>query len=114
MEAASTGTVDRALAVVPPPAQAAVADVAGQGYLAGLNGILLAGAALSFIGAVLATWLIRDLQRHELDRLVHSRPGITEDDTLLPAGSDAPHADLRRVGARSLAADNSAVEASNE
>jgi EmrB/QacA subfamily drug resistance transporter len=101
VEAASTGTLDRVLAVLPPPARAAVADAAGEGYLVGLNSILVAGAMLSFIGAVLATWLVRDRHpRHKLGRFVHSEPGTTSGDMPLSAG------------VRSLAADKPVGEAS--
>jgi EmrB/QacA subfamily drug resistance transporter len=60
VEAASSGNLDQALAAVPPDAQQAVATAAGEGFLAGLNEVLVIGALLSFAGAVLAAWLVRE------------------------------------------------------
>jgi EmrB/QacA subfamily drug resistance transporter len=60
VEAASSGGLDQALAAVPPGARDAVANAANQGFLAGLNDVLLLGALLSFAGAVLALWLVRE------------------------------------------------------
>jgi hypothetical protein len=48
------------IAGFPPPARELIANAASQGFLDGLNNILLMGAALSFIGALLAWWLIRE------------------------------------------------------
>jgi hypothetical protein len=53
------------LASVPAQAQDTVANVAGQGVLAGLNLVLVLGALLSFAGALLALWLVRE---DEIDR----------------------------------------------
>ena len=63
--AASSGTLDQALAAVPPEAQQAAARAAGEGFLAGLNAVLTLAALLSFAGAVLVLWLVRG---HELER----------------------------------------------
>jgi EmrB/QacA subfamily drug resistance transporter len=65
IEAASSGNLDEALAGVPAQAQATVANAAGEGFLAGLNEVLLLGALLSFAGAVVALLLVRE---HEIDR----------------------------------------------
>jgi hypothetical protein len=42
-----------------------VADVAREGFLAGLNEVLALGAGLAFAGAVVALWLVRE---HEIER----------------------------------------------
>jgi hypothetical protein len=60
VEAASSGTLDRAIAAAPPGARQALADAAGQGFLAGLNEVLMLGGFLSLAGAVLALWLVRE------------------------------------------------------
>jgi EmrB/QacA subfamily drug resistance transporter len=65
IEAASSGNLDQALGGIPAGAQATVANAAGEGFLAGLNEVLLLGALLSFAGAVAALLLIRE---HEIDR----------------------------------------------
>jgi hypothetical protein len=65
IEAASSGNLDQALGGIPAEAQATVANAAGEGFLAGLNEVLLLGALLSFAGAVAALLLIRE---HEIDR----------------------------------------------
>jgi EmrB/QacA subfamily drug resistance transporter len=60
IEAASSGSLDQALAAVPPEAQPAVADAVGEGFIAGFNDVLTIGALLSFAGAALALWLVRE------------------------------------------------------
>jgi EmrB/QacA subfamily drug resistance transporter len=69
VEAASSGNLDQALAAVPPGARDQVSDAAREGFLAGLNDVLLWGSLLSFAGAVLALWLVRerDIERHPLE-----------------------------------------------
>lgn len=65
IEAASSGNLDQALAAVPPDARQTVANAAGEGLLTGLNDVLTIGALISFAGAVLALWLVRE---HEIER----------------------------------------------
>jgi EmrB/QacA subfamily drug resistance transporter len=65
IEAASSGSLDQALAAVPPDSQQAVASAVGDGFITGLNDVLTIGALLSFAGAALALWLIRE---HEIER----------------------------------------------
>lgn len=65
IEAASSGNLDQALVGIPAEAQATVANAAGEGFLAGLNEVLLLGALLSFAGAVAALLLVRE---HDIDR----------------------------------------------
>jgi EmrB/QacA subfamily drug resistance transporter len=60
VEAASTGSLDQALAALPAQVRPAAASAAGEGVLAGLNNVLTLGALLSFAGAVLALWLVRE------------------------------------------------------
>jgi EmrB/QacA subfamily drug resistance transporter len=60
VEATSAGALPQALAGVPQQAQPAVRNAAEQGFLHGLNEILLLGALLSFAGAVAALWLVRE------------------------------------------------------
>jgi EmrB/QacA subfamily drug resistance transporter len=60
VEAASSGSLHQALAAVPPQAQHQVSTAANQGFLAGFNDVLVLGALLSFAGAVLALWLVRE------------------------------------------------------
>ena len=70
VEAASSGGLNQAIAAVSQPAKELVENAARQGFLAGLNAILVMGAAVSFTGAVLAIWLIREheIQRHTPER----------------------------------------------
>jgi EmrB/QacA subfamily drug resistance transporter len=65
IEAASSGNLDQALAAVPPGARHAVSNAAREGFLAGMNEVLMLGGLVSFAGAALALWLVRE---HEIDR----------------------------------------------
>jgi EmrB/QacA subfamily drug resistance transporter len=69
VEAASSGNLDQALAAIPPGARQAASNAAGEGFLAGLNDVLVLGALLSFAGAVLALWLVREreIERQPID-----------------------------------------------
>lgn len=80
VEAASSGGLNQAIAAVSPPAKELAANVARQGFLAGLNAILVMGAAVSFAGAVLAIWLIREheIQRHTPEREPETHHGPVE------------------------------------
>lgn len=60
VEAASSGTLDQALPAFPPPARPVISNAAGEGLLAGLNDVLMLGGLVSFAGAVLALWLVRE------------------------------------------------------
>jgi EmrB/QacA subfamily drug resistance transporter len=66
VEAASSGNLHEAIASVPPQAQHQVADAANAGFLAGMNDVLTLGALLSFAGAALALWLVRE---NEIERV---------------------------------------------
>ena len=65
VEAASSGSLDHALAAFPPQSREAVASAAHEGFISGLNDVLTLGALLSFAGAVLALWLVRE---RDIDR----------------------------------------------
>jgi len=60
VEAASSGSLDQALAAVPPGARHSVSTAAREGFLAGLNDVLTLGALVSLAGAALALWLVRE------------------------------------------------------
>lgn len=68
VEATSSGALSQAVASMPQQAQAKVQAAAEQGFLHGLNEILLLGALLSFAGAVAALWMVRegDIEREEV------------------------------------------------
>ncbi|MGH2713924.1 MAG: MFS transporter [Thermoleophilaceae bacterium] len=60
VEAVSSGNLDQALAAVPPGARDQVATAASEGFLAGMNDILMLGGILSIAGALVALWLVRE------------------------------------------------------
>ena len=68
VEATSSGALPQAVSSLPQQAQAKVQSAAEQGFLHGLNEILLLGALLAFAGAVAALWMIRegDIEREEV------------------------------------------------
>jgi hypothetical protein len=67
VEAVSSGNLDSALANVPAGSRADVADAAREGFLSGMNEILMLGGIFALAGAVAALWLVRerDIQRSE-------------------------------------------------
>jgi EmrB/QacA subfamily drug resistance transporter len=65
VEAASSGNLDQALAAFPAETREAVAGAAGEGFLAGMNEILLLGGILALAGSILALILVRE---HEIER----------------------------------------------
>ena len=65
LEAASDGRLGSALASVPAGARGLVASATREGFLSGLNAILVIGALLAFAGAVVALWLVRE---HQIER----------------------------------------------
>ena len=69
VEAASSGNLDAALTDVPAPTREMVESAAREGFLSGFNEILLLGGGLSFAGALLALWLVRqaDIRRHDAE-----------------------------------------------
>jgi len=81
VEAASSGYLDQTLATLPPQTQQVAADAAGEGFLAGLNDVLTLGALLSFAGAVLALWLVRE---REIEREPKEPRQTPEPETYTP------------------------------
>jgi EmrB/QacA subfamily drug resistance transporter len=65
IEATSSGNLGQALKAVPEGARGTVAHATREGFLAGMNEILLLGALLSIIGAAIALLLVRE---HEIER----------------------------------------------
>ncbi|HEV7481591.1 MAG TPA: hypothetical protein VGO13_00655, partial [Solirubrobacterales bacterium] len=65
VEATSSGALPQALSGVPAGARDLTRNAAEQGFLHGLNTILLLGALLSFAGAAFALWLVRE---NEIER----------------------------------------------
>jgi EmrB/QacA subfamily drug resistance transporter len=59
-EAVASGGAQQAIASVPPDVRPRLAAAANDAFIAGLNDILLAGAAIAAVGAVAALVLIRD------------------------------------------------------
>jgi len=68
VEATSSGALPQALSSVPDGARGLTRNAAEQGFLHGLNTILLLGAILSFAGAAFSLWLVRekDIERETL------------------------------------------------
>ncbi len=60
IEAASSGGADQALAAIPPGSRDLVQNAVNHGFIAGLNEVLVIGAMLSIVGALLALWLVRE------------------------------------------------------
>jgi EmrB/QacA subfamily drug resistance transporter len=85
VEAASSGNLDQALATVPPQAQQVLSNAAGEGFLTGLNAVLTLAALLSFAGALLALWLVRE---HEIQRQP-TEPERESQSKALPEAADA-------------------------
>ena len=65
LEAASDGRLHSALAAVPHGARALLTSATREGFLSGLNAILVIGAVLAFAGAIVALWLVRE---HQIER----------------------------------------------
>jgi len=59
-EAASSDNLDLAVAALPPDVQDAMTQTAREGFVGGLNDILLWGGIVCFTGALLALILVRD------------------------------------------------------
>jgi EmrB/QacA subfamily drug resistance transporter len=68
IEATSSGALPQALNSVPAGARDVTRSAAEQGFIHGLNEILLIGAILCFAGSALALWLVRerDIERETL------------------------------------------------
>ena len=73
VEATSSGTLSQAVSSLPRGVRDRVHSAAEQGFLHGLNEILLLGALLSFAGAVAALWMVRE-REIERDEVAEGRP----------------------------------------
>jgi predicted MFS family arabinose efflux permease len=60
LEATSSGALPQALQAVPQGARELTRNAAEQGFIHGLNEILVLGAILCFAGSALALWLVRE------------------------------------------------------
>jgi EmrB/QacA subfamily drug resistance transporter len=60
VEATSSGTLPQAISGLPEGVQGRVQQAAEQGFLHGLNEILVIGAVVCFVGSALALWLVRE------------------------------------------------------
>jgi EmrB/QacA subfamily drug resistance transporter len=82
VEAVSSGNLDSALAGVPAGARESVETAAREGFLAGLNDILVLGGLVSIAGALAAFWLVRerDIMRSEpiADELPYASEAVPE------------------------------------
>jgi EmrB/QacA subfamily drug resistance transporter len=78
VEAASSGSLDQALGAVPPSARQGMAHAAREGFLAGLNDVLMLGGFVALAGAVLALWLVREeeIERETLDAVEPQDPRV--------------------------------------
>ena len=65
LEAASDGRLGSALAAVPHAARGVVAGATREGFLTGLNAILVIGGLIAIAGSVLALLLVRE---HQIER----------------------------------------------
>lgn len=85
IEATSSGALPQAVAALPAGAREVATGAAQQGFISGLNAILLIGALLSFAGAVLALFLVREgeIERETLVGTEFEGEGI-DTHTVLP------------------------------
>jgi EmrB/QacA subfamily drug resistance transporter len=75
IEAASGGQLASALARVPHGARELVANATHQGFLSGLNTILVIGGAVALAGALVAGWLVRE---GDIERELIPTPAVAE------------------------------------
>ena len=79
LEAASDGRLGSALAAVPHAARGVVAGATREGFLTGLNAILVIGGVIAIAGSVVALWLVREHQiEREQPELIASQEGQFE------------------------------------
>jgi EmrB/QacA subfamily drug resistance transporter len=81
VEAASSGSLDQAVGAVPPPARQAVAHAAREGFLSGLNDVLMLGGFVALVGAVLALVLVREeeIEREAIETQDAPEPQVEPD-----------------------------------
>jgi EmrB/QacA subfamily drug resistance transporter len=65
IEATSSGALPHAVSNLPERFQGVASAAAHQGFISGLNDILVLGALVAFAGAILSLWLVRE---REIDR----------------------------------------------
>jgi len=87
VEATSSGDLKPALAALPPTAREAAANAAREGFLAGLNHILVLAAGLALAAAVLALCLIGARGRRPAH---HTGSPTAHSPARLPTGVDPP------------------------
>jgi Major Facilitator Superfamily len=81
VEAVSSGNLDQAVAAVPPGSRETVTNAAREGFLAGINDILMLGGIFAIAGSIAALWLVRerDIERgEELEADAFEHEGIPE------------------------------------
>jgi EmrB/QacA subfamily drug resistance transporter len=78
LEATSVGNLHQALGALPDSARHTVTIAAREGFLTGLNDVLTLGALLSFAGAALALWLVRE-REIERESMEPEEEGMSED-----------------------------------
>ncbi len=76
LEAASDGRLGSALTAVPHAARGVVASATREGFLSGLNAILVIGGLIAIAGAAVALWLVRE---HQIERDQPELAGIPEE-----------------------------------
>ncbi|HUC38058.1 MAG TPA: MFS transporter [Acidimicrobiales bacterium] len=70
VEAFSSGGFAAVAHAIPSSARQAVIRATHQGFLTGLNTILIIGGAVTLVGAVLALWLVREREIERVERVV--------------------------------------------
>ena len=78
VEAASQGNLSHSLAAPPQGTRSIASHAAHEGFLAGLNSVLILAGLLSLAGAVLALWLVRE-HENEREQPETERPSSTFD-----------------------------------
>jgi EmrB/QacA subfamily drug resistance transporter len=75
IEAASAGHIDQAVQSLPPGGRASVAHAAHEGFMSGLDAILLLAGLVALAGAAFSFWLVRerDLERVDVET---DEPGL--------------------------------------
>jgi EmrB/QacA subfamily drug resistance transporter len=76
LEAASDGRLGSALAAVPHAARGVVGHATREGFLTGLNAILVIGGVIAIAGAAVALWLVRE---HQIERDQPELVGVSEE-----------------------------------
>ncbi len=76
LEAASDGRLGSALTAVPHAARGVVAGATREGFLTGLNAILVIGGLIAIAGAAVALWLVRE---HQIEREQPELVGVPEE-----------------------------------